>query len=130
MKQESSKKPRKLSAMQQVITKHVADMSGCYDAKFWKREGKIYSTLLKIYGKDFLLWVGPPEDKKISSLVFYLSVHGKYYLSDKLVEFTREQTPPTQKEEISLSEHKIEKDIIFTHKPKTLKDFLNYGKTK
>jgi hypothetical protein len=104
-------------------------MEGNHNPLDWGREGKICATLSKKYGADFLLWVNPPEDYKVNSLTFYYSVLGRNHLSDQLVEYSKKnRTPSPEKPEIVLSETKIGEDTITTFKPKTLKEFLNYGK--
>lgn len=127
--EEKAKKPRKLSAHQQIIIRHVIDMRGCYDPASWGREGKLCATLIKKYGKEFLLWVSPPEGYKVNSLLFYFSVFGKNYLSDKLLEYSKQQIP-SKSSEITLASTKIDNDAILpTPQPRTLKEFLEYGKT-
>jgi hypothetical protein len=105
-------------------------MEGNKNGADWGREGKICSTLSKKYGADFLLWIKPPEGYRINSLTFYYSVLGRNYLSDQLVEYAKfKGVAQEKKPEISLAPTKIGEDIITQSKPKTLKDFLNYGKT-
>lgn len=55
---------------------------------------------------------------------------GKNYLSDQMVEYAKENPSLSsqKKEEIVLAPTKIGEDVLITRKPKTLKDFLNYGK--
>lgn len=122
-------KPRKLSVNQQIIIKHVSDMEHCHNPADWGREGKICSSLIAKYGSDFLLWVSPLEGYKILSLTFYYSVLGKNYLSDQLLQYTKQKTVPrSETKEISMSQTKIGEDIKTEFKPKTLKEFLKYGK--
>jgi len=124
------KKPRALSTSQQIIIKHVSNMRGNYNPADWGREGRICATLSKKYGAEFLLWASPPEGYKVGSLTFYYSVLGRNYLSDQLVAYAKYKGVGQQeKQEIVLTEHKIGEDTTTDFKPKTLKEFLNYGKT-
>ena len=124
------KKPRKLSTSQQIIIKHVEGMQHNHNPADWGREGKICATLSKKYGAEFLLWVEPLEGHRVNSLTFYYSVLGRNHLSDQLLEFSKQKNPVIQQEtkEISIAGPKIGEDISSEFKPKTLKDFLNYGK--
>lgn len=105
-------------------------MEGNYNPADWGREGRLCAILSKKYGADFLLWVGPPEGYKVNSLTFYYSVLGRNHLSDQLVEFKKSQPTNIEvRQEIPLTETKIGEDVIApVSKPRTLKDFLNYGK--
>lgn len=125
--------PRKLSAMQQFVIKHVSGMSGCRDAGAWKQQAKLFTQLSQIYGKEFMLWIAPPEGYQITSLVQYRTAFGKNYLSDQLVEYAKfKGVAQEKKEEIVLSEAKIGEDNTAVtsqvRAPRTLRDFLNYGK--
>lgn len=104
-------------------------MKGNYNPTDWGREGKLCASLSKKYGADFLLWAQPFGGYQVSSLTFYYSVMGRNHLSDQLVEYAKEKGVQPQKvEEIPLSENKIGEDVALPAKPKTLKEFLNYGK--
>jgi hypothetical protein len=121
--------PRKISVPQQIIINLVSDMRGCKDAGIWKNEMRVCATLRKKYGDEFLLWVKPLEGYKFGSLVFYLSVLGKNYLSDQLVEFAKYKgVGQQQTKEIPLAPAKIGEDVVTVFTPRTLKEFLNYGK--
>lgn len=123
------KKPRKLSQSQQIIIKHISGMQGNHNPADWGREGRICATLSKKYGAEFMLWVSPPENYKVNSLTFYYSVLGRSHLSDQLVEYSKQKAvSPQEKKEIPLAPDKIGEDITTEFKPKTLKEFLNYGK--
>lgn len=123
------KPPRKVSVPQQIIFNLVSDMRGCHDVGVWKNEMRICALLRKKYGDEFLIWVKPIEGYKFNSLVFYLSVLGKNYLSDQMVEYAKTKGVQTaETKEIPLSETKIGEDVITEFKPRTLKEFLNYGK--
>lgn len=123
------KKPRKLSTVQQIIIKHVVGMGACHDKGIWGREGRIASTLIKKYGADFLLWISPLENYQVQSMTFYYSVRGRNHLSDQLVEYSKHKgVIIPEKKEMVTAESKIGEDVTPIPKPKTLKEFLNYGK--
>jgi hypothetical protein len=124
------KKVRKLSDIQILVSRLVSMMKGSYDKAAWGRESRLAKTLITRYGRDFMMWVPPPENHKVNSLMWFFDQLGKNYLSDQLVEYKKQETGLSpQKEEIVLAPDKIGEDILITKKPKTLKDFLNlYGK--
>lgn len=122
------KPPRKVSIPQQIIFNLVSGMRGCHDVGIWKNEMRICATLRKKYGDDFLLWVKPLEGYKFASLVFYLSVLGKNHLSDQMFEYKKATAVQQKTPEMPLAEHKIGEDVAVVPKPRTLKEFLNYGK--
>lgn len=105
-------------------------MQGCHDPGIWKNEMRICATLRRKYGDEFLLWVPPLEGYQFNSLVFYLSVLGKRYLSDQLVEFEKFKGSGIipQPKQVALEPKKLEEDTSITRKPRTLKEFLQYGK--
>lgn len=105
-------------------------MRGCHDVGTWKNEMRVCSQLRKKYGDEFLLWVQPIEGYKFNSLVFYLSVLGKNYLSDQLVEYNKVKDGGIikQPKAVPLTETKLEQDASIKHQPRTLKEFLQYGK--
>lgn len=124
-----AKKPRKQSISQQIIIKHVSGMEKNYNKLDWGREGRICKTLSLKYGAEFLLWATPPEGYKVPSLTFYYSVLGRNHLSDQLLEYSKIKSPPIQERtENPAFQVKIGEDILTIRKPKTLKEFLNYGK--
>jgi len=95
----------------------------------WGRECRLAKTLITKYGKEFILWMPPPEGMKVSSLMWFFDGLGKNYLSDQMVEYSKQQSGLIpEKQEIPLSQDKIGDDVSVVHKPRTLKDFLNYGK--
>lgn len=104
-------------------------MRGNYNPADWGREGRLCATLSKKYGADFLLWVEPPEGYRVNSLTFYYSVLGRNHLSDQLIAYSKHKGDLTaEKKEIPLAPAKIGNDIVSDFKPKTLKEFLDYGK--
>jgi|WetSurMetagenome_2_1015567.scaffolds.fasta_scaffold328835_1 hypothetical protein len=121
---------RKPSNFQKIILKHVAGMEGCKDSSLWGKEGKLCSRLIKMYGSEFLLWVEPPEGHKVQSLTYYFAVPFKYHLSDQFFQFKQEKSfKPPEVSEFNPTSPNIGKDIeVPINKPKTLREFLNYGK--
>lgn len=96
----------------------------------WGREGKLAKRLITKHGSDILLWMPPPEGYKVSSLMWFFTDLGENYINDQRFEYKKATTNLTsQKPSIPLSETKIGDDINIVNKPRTLKEFLNYGKT-
>ena len=129
MKSESKpKKARKLSKNQILIKKFVNVEFFC-DKNFWPREMKMLSKLIEVYGVEFLEWLSPPSNYKLSTLAFFLTKDGKNYISDQLFEYhkTRTNLSP-QKNNIKIEEFKVGEDAEVVKKPKSLKDFLNLFK--
>jgi hypothetical protein len=124
------KPKRKPNTHQQIISRFVTvEVSATRNRNFWGNEMKIAGQLIKKYGADFLLRIPPPSGYKVASLVWFLTPEGKNYLSDQKFEYAVQSTHLVEKkEEISLSEAKIGDDVQIQRKPRTLKDFLNYGK--
>jgi hypothetical protein len=122
------KKPRKLSDVQLIVIRLVTNMKGCYHAPTWSREGALAKRLIEKYGADFMHWVPPPENIKVSSLLWFADNLGQRYLDDQILAYRISNGSLTpKKEEIILSQDKIGDDITIT-KQKTLKDFLKtYG---
>lgn len=124
----NQKKPRKLSKNQILIKKFV-NVEFYQNKFFWPKEMKFMSKLIKAYGIEFLEWLSPPSNYKLTSLIYFFTPQGENYLSDQLFEYKKLKTDLTfQKQEISLEENKIGKDIELEKKPKSLKDFLNLYK--
>lgn len=104
-------------------------MQGNHNPADWGREGRLCATLSKKYGAEFMLWVSPPEGYQVNSLTFYYSVLGRNHLSDQLVEYEKHKgvsIPQVVTQPIATE--KLDEDIVTTFKPRTLKEFLNYGK--
>ena len=131
MKQEliKEKKPRQPNNHQKVVTRFVTIQN---NRTFWPHEMKIAGQLIKKYSIEFLLWCPKPNGYELTSLVWFLTDFGKNYLSDQLFEYSKEKTSPSiLPETISLSSEKIGEDVVIpTTEPKSLKEFLNYGKEK
>jgi hypothetical protein len=121
------KKPR--SKHHEIIGKFVT-VEFSVDKYFWPQQMKIAGQLLKKYEYQFLSWMKPPNNYKVTSLVWFLTEQGKHYLSDQLVEYHKHTVNLSPKQqEISPSTTKIGDDIQVEQKPRTLKEFLNYGKS-
>lgn len=123
-------KPKRQPNNHQKIISRFVTVEFSVGKGFWPNEMRIAGQLIKKYSIEFLLWIKPPNNYKVTSLVWFLTSEGKHYLSDQLVEYQK-QSPSLfpKQEEISLSETKIGEDISVIQKPKSLKDFLNYGKS-
>jgi hypothetical protein len=120
-------KPRKPSNHQIIIGKLVTvDFSSKNNKSFWPNEMRIASQLIKKYGLELLLWIKPPNNYKVSSLVWFLTKEGKHYLSDQLFEYSKANTNLTSQEQIVVSNEKVGEDVIIEARPKTLKEFLDY----
>ena len=129
MKLESRpRKARKLSKNQILIKKFVNVEFFC-DKNFWPREMKMLNKLIKAYSIQFLEWLSPPSNYKLSTLAFFLTKDGKNYLSDQLFEYQKTKTNLSpEKNNIKIEESKIGEDVQIVKKPKSLKDFLNLFK--
>jgi hypothetical protein len=94
---------------------------------FWPKEMKIAGQMLKKYTPEFLLWCPIPNGYKVNSLVWFLTVIGQNYLSDKLVEYTKLNSPLFKpKEPNKIGNTKIGEDVIIRKTPKNLSEFLKY----
>jgi hypothetical protein len=118
---------RKKTNLQLLIERLVVVPQG--DRRFWARESKMAKELLALYGEEFLLQVPPREGYKSPSLAFFKTTAGKHYLSDQLFEYKkRNSNLVEEKKDVELASEKIGEDVVVQKKPRTLKDFLNYGK--
>jgi hypothetical protein len=126
-----TKKPRKLSNHQKVIQRFVTVTFSSRAKGFWPNEMRIAGQLIQKYTIDFLLWCSPPNNYKVTSLVWFLTPEGHHYLSDQLVEYSKQKAGLfEERKETSLEANKIGEDVVIQQpKPRTLKEFLNYGKT-
>jgi len=127
MKLVAQKKPRKLSNAQILIKKFI-DSESFSNSGFWPREMKMASKMIRQYNLEFLMWVIPPYNRKVPSLAYFMSDYGKQYLSEQFFNFKKNTLTFPEKPAIITEENKIGEDKIISQKPKTLKDFLNYGK--
>lgn len=87
----------------------------------WANEIKAASTLLKNYPSPEF-WDNFTLPFKLNSLYFLLSEKGRQFIY--AAKQKKMEIKTFIKEEISLEERKVGEDII-THKPKSIKDFLN-----
>src|SRR5512136_2033485 len=83
------RKPRKLTDIQKILTRHVIGMDSCRDPKMWAVETVFAKRLIAKYGVEFLLWVPLIEGHKVNSLLFYSTGLGYHYLSDQMVDFKK-----------------------------------------
>ena len=127
MKLVAQKKPRKLSNAQILIKKFI-DSESFSNSNFWPREMKMASKMIRQYNLEFLMWVIPPYNRKVPSLAYFIADYGKQYLSEQFFNFKKNTLTFPEKPAIITEENKIGEDKIISQKPKTLKDFLNYGK--
>ena len=117
--------PRKLTKQQVLINKLVT-VEFSKDKYFWGRETKIINNLIEKYSFEFLDWVKPPHNYKVTSLVYFLTGAGQKYLSEQLFEFQRENMDLSPVSSIiELEDEKIGEDILIKKKPNTLQEFLN-----
>lgn len=106
----------------------------------WARDVKVATKLIKIFPEhQFWEWVEPFETAK--SLHFLLTEKNINTLKEKYSYFLQQQDLKNSSEKLKESfeskpstpyNHGAEKfgeDISITRKPKTLREFLNYGKT-
>ena len=127
MKLVAQKKPGKLSNAQILIKKFI-DSESFSNSGFWPREMKMASKMIRQYNLEFLMWVIPPYNRKVPSLAYFIADYGKQYLSEQFFNFKKNTLTFPEKPAIITEENKIGEDKIISQKPKTLKDFLNYGK--
>jgi hypothetical protein len=129
MKSEYKIRKERKDGKSQILIKKFVNVEFFCNKNFWPREMKMLSKLIKVYGIEFLEWLSPPSNYKVSTLAFFLTKDGKNYLSDQLFEYqkTKINLSP-QKNEIKIEESKIGEDIQVAKKPKSLKDFLNLFK--
>jgi hypothetical protein len=126
-------KKRQPNNHQKLIQRFVTvDVSAPASKTFWGNQMKIAGQLITKYGLDFLLQMQPPSNYKVSTLVWFLTPEGKQYLSDQLFEYKKANTNLyEQRQEIPPPPAIIadNKEVtVEPAKPRTLKEFLNYGK--
>lgn len=106
----------------------------------WSRDMKAASKLLKKFpDKDFWDWVEPYPI--VPNLHFLQSLDSIKILNDRYQLFLQQKDLKRSKEKLKESfdskttvsyneeDKKVGEDISIIKKPKTLKEFLNYGKT-
>lgn len=90
----------------------------------WPKEIKIAQKLLKIK-EDGDFWINLHSDLKITSLAWFLTKEGKAFLVTQERINSLELSP---KETHLIQDEKLGEDLNLKKKPKTVFDFLNYGK--
>lgn len=90
----------------------------------WPREVKLAKTLLAnsgdFFNKAFLGF-------KLNSLAWFLTDDGKKYISEEKLRLSLNFKPT---ETVILSDEKVGESLSLPKKPRNLKEFLNYGKSK
>ncbi len=89
----------------------------------WAREIKIAQGLIKTY-KKYNFW-NNLNDLKLPSLAWFLTEDGKRFLA---TEDKKKYLNIKKPEEAPLQENKIGEDKNICKKPKTLIEFIRYGK--
>ena len=89
----------------------------------WAKEIKIAQKLLKLY-KGYKFW-NNLKDIKIPSLAWFLTEDGKKFINTQLKINNLILAP---KEKYIILNHKIDQDKKICKKPKTLIEFIQYGK--
>jgi hypothetical protein len=110
----------------EIIGRFLAVDRAKNDKYFWPREMKLAGKLLKKYPYEFLAKMKEPFVTKMSSLAWFLTEDGDKHLNLQYFEY-KKLSLSFEKPEIELTSNKIGEDIIITRKPKTLKEFLQYG---
>lgn len=127
--QPKAKKPRKLNSHQRIIERFVTVEFSSQAKGFWPNEMRIAGQLIKQYGIDFLLQCPKPNDYRVTSLVWFLTPQGKRFLSDQKFEASKVALGVPKVQQFALESNNIDNNVVISSAPKTLKDFLNYGKT-
>jgi len=116
--------PKKLTVhnYRYLINKFIKDpkILKPYD---WARETKIAKTLIQKYGLEFLTLHF--NNFKLNSLAWFLSKEGQSLL---ILEKVKQKTLTFSQEKVTIEDEKIEEDIKIQTKPKSIKEFLKYGK--
>ena len=89
----------------------------------WPKEIKIAKTLIQTY-KYFKYWNNVTE-VNLPSLAWFLTDDGKNFLSK---EYLKQKLKFDQPENIPLKENKVGEDKKVCQKPKSLLEFIRYGK--
>ncbi len=118
-----------------IINKFVKE--GCIS---WARDTKSASQLIKKFPKpDFWDWVEPYP--LVDMLPYLLTAKNIKLISEKYIVFLQQKDLKLSKQNLkesldsergktyNLSSEKVGEDISLISKPKTLKEFLNYGKS-
>lgn len=90
----------------------------------WPREIKLAKTLLENSGDFF---VKAYLSFKLNSLAWFLTEDGKKYVFEEKLRLSLNFKPT---ETVILSNEKVGESLSLPKKPRNLKEFLNYGKSK
>jgi hypothetical protein len=89
----------------------------------WPREIKIDQKLIKTY-KGYSFW-NSLKDLKLPSLAWFLTDEGKKFIATEQI---KDKLTLERPEKIELQENKLGQDKKVCQKPKSLLEFINYGK--
>jgi len=105
-----------------LINKFIKDPKVLKPAD-WARETKIAKQLIAKHGFDFLTLHF--NNFKLNSLAWFLSKDGSSRL---ILEKVKQKTLTFSQEKVTIEEEKIGEDVIVLSKPKSIKQFISYGK--
>lgn len=124
-----------MSTQQTIVEKFVRKKD-----QNWPRDMKVATRLMKIFPEhEFWDWVEPYP--LVSSLVFLQNEENLKNLKERYSLFLQQKDLKQSKEKLKESfdlkaskvynegSDKVGEDVQIVRKPKTLKEFLNYGKT-
>lgn len=100
-----------------IVKKYIKDKIN------WAREIKIAQKLIKTY-KGYSYW-NNLKDLKLPSLAWFLTEEGKCFMATEAIK-DKVVIPKPQK--YQLEENKIGEDKKVCQKPKSLLEFITYGK--
>ena len=89
----------------------------------WPREIKIAQKLIKTY-KGYSFW-NSLKDLKLPSLAWFLTDEGKKFIATEQI---KDKLNLERPEKIQLKENKLGEDKKVCQKPKSLLEFISYGK--
>jgi hypothetical protein len=89
----------------------------------WPREIKIAQKLIKTY-KGYSFW-NSLKDLKLPSLAWFLTDEGKKFIATEQI---KDKLTLERPEKIELQENKLGQDKKVCQKPKSLLEFISYGK--
>ena len=89
----------------------------------WPREIKIAQRLIKTY-KGYSFW-NSLKDLKLPSLAWFLTDEGKKFIATEQI---KDKLILERPEKIQLKENKLGEDKKVCQKPKSLLEFITYGK--
>jgi len=113
----SSKKLTPHKLCQFIVKKYVTQKVD------WPREIKIAQTLIKTY-KGYSFW-NNLKDLKLPSLAWFLTDEGKKFIATEQI---KDKLILERPEKIQLKENKLGQDKKVCQKPKSLLEFISYGK--